>query len=231
VLLCFGCTPYYNTTEVNYLELSSINSEKQDLNDFVNKRIDFTGLINIEYKKYKIKGNIKICNINHFQVQVISKTLGIEIIIADFFNDSLIFIDKINKKYFIGKTDNFKTLSGSNFCSNDTMKISFGRVLLPTNEYNCNSIDVKCSYNFNNLKGEIIYNNLGYLSQHSIISNNFLLNFNFDKYLKRSNIPEDIICSIKQETNFIKFGLNIVNVKTQKIELNRLNIPNNFEEY
>ncbi len=224
-----GCTPYYNTFEVNYEQLNNIDKQVLEFHNFENIRIDFTGQINFDNKKYKIKGNFKIYNSEHFQLQIISKTLGIEIIKAEFFKDNVLFIDKLNKRFFNGKTDQFKFLTGLDFNSNQILQILFGRVVLPINEINCNSINNKCSYNYNKFKGEIIFNNRGYLSKHSINSQQFSINFSFEDYLKRSNIPEKIACHIKQGTDFIDFYLNIENVKTCKLDLKKINIPINYK--
>ena len=231
ILLFFidGCTPYYNSSEINYFNSKILNENTGELFSLNNKNVSFTGTINSNNKTYRIKGNIKIRDKNSYQIQVISKTLGIEIIKINFNKDSVFYIDKVNKKYFHGKINEFNSIGGASFSSEQILKILFGRIPYSLDKYKCNNINNLCEFKEDQVYGEIIFNSSGFLFSQNINTNNGYLNFKYDKYLKKGNIPEFIDCKINSASQVYKLNIKIINYNTLHADLKRFSVSNSYQ--
>ncbi|MGD9991947.1 MAG: DUF4292 domain-containing protein [Salinivirgaceae bacterium] len=73
-------------------------------------QINYSSSLTFNSKTYDIKGIIKTNEQNDIFIQGFSTLLGIEVFRALLSNDSLVFIDKINKRYFNGYISEFNLL-------------------------------------------------------------------------------------------------------------------------
>lgn len=98
--------------------------------------------LSIEEKNNKLAGTIKYLNDSVLWINIVSKTLGIELLRAKFTPDSLFFIDRINKKYYAGTYEKLQQRLGLPLDYYFLQTIFFGKVYGLPFHYSLKNIDL-----------------------------------------------------------------------------------------
>lgn len=117
LLLFFSCSRYVNhsrsVTDFNALQNSV--TARYNLLSSNNIKLKFSTIINHDGKDNKLSGKILIFKDTCIFINVISSALGIEVGQARFTRDSVLFVNKIDKRYFSGKYADFVKIIDLNF--------------------------------------------------------------------------------------------------------------------
>lgn len=224
ILSLFGCNSFYDSTKVYYKNTDDIINNSELLNFKVPIQVNFTGTINNSIKTYKINGIIKIKNSTNFQIFLSSKTLGIEIARVEFFNDSIIFINKFSKTSVKSTITDLSYLRGLSLTSDKVLRILTGRsfvglnyILLPNkNEYKYTNPS-----NF----GKVIFTNSGYIKSHNISVGTSTLNVTYADYYKKYLLPYSVNGDIFTSNNIFSFNFKYTNISPLKGNYKQLRMP------
>lgn len=228
VLLLFlvsSCKTFY-TVEHNSFNSSQELLANSYILDFKNPvKVNFSG--NIDYNKsYKIKGILKYYGTNKFQITVYSSTLGVEIGRLQLLNDTITYIDRINKKIRVSKSLNFGVLKELNINKENILNLLLGRSLMDSKAVEIESNSLNVSYNYNTYKGASVLNRFGYLKSNSLVGNKIFYKVEYSKYSKKYSIPlenfvEAELGSLKMKCNY---SISTVNtIKKEQFKAFKLN--------
>lgn len=98
--------------------------------------------LSIEEKNNKLAGTIKYLNDSILWINIVSKTLGIELLRAKFTPDSLFFIDRINKKHYAGTYEKLQQRLGFPLDYYFLRTIFFGKVYGLSFHYSLKNMDL-----------------------------------------------------------------------------------------
>jgi hypothetical protein len=202
--------------------------------------IDYESSIIYDNKIFNIKGVIKTNSNNDIYINGYSSSYGIELFRFFLKNDSVYFIDKINKKYFEGSEPQFKALNIPYIHQFELINILFGYSIFDTNNYildssyYINDLSIrtyKGKNSFMSSKGIIAFNS-NYLieSQHFIDRNTNIL-IEYKEYLHSKNL----FSNVSIEGKLYNFNIDIViqyrNVKKGNNDFFNFSIPKNYSLY
>lgn len=212
--------------------------------------IKFSAKVTENTKINNLSGNINIFNDSNIVFNIVSRSLGIELLRVKCTPDSLFFIDKLNKKYYsgdysyiskylnfdvsfyllksflIGKVYGFDKYNETNFNNFDTTINKENQYLFNYNYNKLNNAELK-NKTIPNFKHSFILNKYGLLSNncYELNKNNFSLNINYN-YVNTSfpdNYNIDIINGLK-ELNII---IDYITVNKELYKIN-LKVPGNY---
>ena len=119
LLLLFSCSRYTtNTRSVSdFSALSNIVSDRYKLVSSNIIKMKFSTVVRHEGKDNKLSGKILITTDTCVFINVISSSLGIEVAQIRFTNDSVLFVNKMDKNYYSGSYNDFVKLVDVNYKS------------------------------------------------------------------------------------------------------------------
>ncbi|MBI9066287.1 MAG: DUF4292 domain-containing protein [Salinivirgaceae bacterium] len=208
-------------------ELGTVKADKNLLAkaEFIQLRtpieFSFKGKIDLSNKANRIGGKVKIINNSEVHIQLISKTIGIEILKVHLFGDSIIYLNKIDKKYFIGDLATF--LGSDVLTTADIIKLLTGRYVSlidkPVITYSVNTFHFSSKNGLYNQ--ELMLNKSNLLSHNSIVYGNIKLNTNYGNYVKY-NVPGSLVMLFQINDLIISGNFDIFAI--QKLEDKNVNI-------
>lgn len=200
--------------------------------------LKYSTTLNFNSKSYDIKGLIKTNEQNDIFIQGFSTLLGIEVFRALLINDSLVFIDKVNKTYYKGYISDFTLLK--NFPLNSCLlnDYLFGRS-------NCQSlyksnhwfIDTTVTNTLNqsvkalNAKANsyVIRNSYqtGIIQSYEMGNSNSRLIFEYDSFVPRGNLFKEVHITINSDNKPINLYFNeIKKIKSASFDIK---IPGSYK--
>jgi hypothetical protein len=221
IISLFGCKSYFNLDKIYYNTDNEIIIKSKDLNFSIPTKISFTGSITNISKTYKVSGYLKIKDYNNFQIFLNSRTLGIEIARLEFFNDSIIFINKISKTTVKSKISELSYLKGFGLNTNKILRILTGRGFEKINYNQINNTN-KFKYNDYSLTGIVNFYNFGYLKTHNITTGTNKINILYSDYYRKNKLPVNIIGNIFTNNSNFSFDFKyttIVPLKSKFVHL------------
>jgi len=221
LIYLFSCKSNYNLDK-NYYNTNNELFIKSKLLDFkIPVKIPFNGFIQNNIKSYKVGGYLKIKDYNNFQIFLNSKTLGIEIARIEFFNDSIIFINKLNKITIVSKINELSYFKGLNLNTNKILRILTGRSFEDINYY---KIPNKDNFRYNNYSytGIVNFYNFGYLKIHNITIGTSKIDMLYSDYYKQNKIPINIIGNIFTNNFKLKFDFKYIKILPLKSDYKHL---------
>lgn len=226
-LFLSSCNTYYSTTNNAHVNTSELleNSKRFYITKSIN--VYFDGLVNYGNESYKVKGNLKIESADRYQINLYSKKYGVEVARMSFTDDSIVFLNKLNKNYYSGKIADFKYLNSSIKSSE-----AFLRILMGRNDHEANYTKVNDTiHTYENMqgRGKIVLNNYGFNKEMSFSNGQVSTQIFYEPYFKKYSFPSGlkIIGKIEQA----KFLIDIKNRSIVKFKnkLEVLTIPNNYK--
>jgi hypothetical protein len=227
-LLFVGCSPYIELSGSNNAVQSNIIEQSNNYNFSKNIVANFEGKIILSDKNYNISGTIKFNSFENFQLIIISKTLGIQVAKIHFYDDSLLYIDKINHYYYNGLLSEFKYLAGLKISSEDISHLLLGRSL--SNISLMMSVFPKYKFYKNNFKGNFELYNFGFLRKHELTYKNTYLIFKYNRYYKKNKLPSQITVNYEFGNNKYKFYLNLYSIIFTNSKFKTFIVPKNYKQ-
>ena len=233
LLLFFSCSRYANhprsVTDFNALQNSV--TERFNLLSSNNIKLKFSTVINLDGKDNKLSGKILIYKDTCIFINVISTALGIEVGQARFTRDSVLFVNKIDKRYFSGQYAEFVKLIDINFQSlfsiltdsyirSDSLDFNSNKAFyFPDNK----RFMVNDLFLFDGIKSYVTteFNQFGNIEKMEFKSgrSNFIT-VNYSNFVNYFSFPE--VVSFSTTVNKEKFNLNL---KITTIEVLKDDIP------
>jgi hypothetical protein len=231
----------------NCNELVNYFSNKNDNISKICIKQNITSLIRFNSNEFKVECRIQYLFDSCIMINILSKTMGIEISRAKIFKDSIIFIDRLNKKYYQGLICNFNAIDNSLLDLKLLKNVLLGQYLFSKNDsissddnkinlMNESLLSLSDSYSINKNELKIYYsiNNKGQIEKVKIVNeknNYFLVSINNFKFSTLFDIP----INSKIEFNDVdsKVEIDILNSKVEKIDNfnTTIKIPDNYTLY
>ena len=235
LLLLSACKPYQNgLTSVDRIRFFDVHCNKP-LKINYETRIPFNG------KFYDIKGIIKTNEDAELFINGVSNTLGIELFRMHIVNDSILFLNKVERTYYNGLIRNYKPISSISLDACILSDLVFGRTnckLLSKNNFcidssNRNmelekiaSIDTLNSFFYNTIFDSVKYEKTIEIGKGVdtilITYTDFIRRFQFYLSLSITNIISN---------NKMVFDITFTEVSKIKSQDFRFRIPSNFRSY
>ena len=231
LLLTFSCSRYTNSTR-SISDLSALNnlvSSRYCLISSNNFKLKYSTVVNFDGKDNKLSGKIIISADSTIYLNVISSLLGVEIAQARFTYDSVLFVNKIDKKYFFGSYNDFVKF----------LDVDYSSLLsIFTSSYiRSDSIDFndKKAFYLSDLKRFIVNDSYYRYGDKSYVTTQFdhfgnvekiefksphsnFLTVNYANFVNSYGFPASIAFSTKYKQEKLKLDLNIVSVEVLKNE-------------
>jgi hypothetical protein len=197
-----------------------------------NTRLDFNS------KSYDIKGIIKTNEQNDIFIQAFSTLYGIEVFRALLSNDSLIFIDKVNKKYFNGTISAFGLLKNLPIDACLLSDYIFGRSncqsLYSSNEWlidttttnNLNQSVKALNMHTNSFVTRISYNT-GIIKSYNVGNDRIKIGFEYNLFVPRGNLFKEVLITYNKDSKPI--NLYFSEIKKIKNSSFQINIPGSYK--
>ena len=221
-----GCKTYYDYNKVYFKEKDLIIENSEKLNFQIPINIYFNGSIKDNKKTYKVNGIIKIRDYNNFQILLSSKTLGIQIAQLEFFGDSLIFKNKIQKTSFKSSISKISYLRGLQLDSNKILRIITGRGFSNINYSPMSDSDL-FNYNYYSLSGLAEFTNFGFLKIHNINIGSSKIEMSYGNFYKKYELPTYINGNIFSNSSNFVFNFKYSSITPLKSDYVHLTIPYN----
>jgi hypothetical protein len=202
-------------------------------------QLNYSSSLTFNSKTYEIKGIIKTNEQNDFFVQGFSTLLGIEVFRALLSNDSLVFIDKLNKRYFNGYVAEFtllKNLPVDACLLNDYL---FGRSSCNT-LYNSDSwlIDTTITNNLNqsikafNTKSNSFVTRTsfqtGMVKSYDLGTSNLKLCFEYNLFVPRGNLFKEVQITYNNDNKPVNLYFN--EIKKIRNSTFDIKIPGSYKQ-
>jgi len=233
IVLCLvfliSCKTYYSASKVYYDNDNALIHNSIALNIKEPLRINFSGNVTDSIKDYKVNGFIKIESSEHYQIFLFSRTYGIEICRIDINKKNIAFIDKLNKKFYVGELANFKYLLNSKILGEHYLQLLLGRIFADVNLIKMKELR-KFSYDKSGIRGEFELFDFGFAKQHKIMTDNFLFDLSFDKYLVKYDIPSILKGTIKLREVDLKIDILFNVGDSSKLSFDELIVPNGYTQ-
>ena len=119
LLLLFSCSRYASNTRSvsDFSALQNSVTDRYKLLSSNNIKLKFSTVVNHDGKDNKLSGKILIYRDSCIFINIISSALGIEVGQARFTPDSVLLVNKLDKKYFLGVYDDFVKVLDVNYKS------------------------------------------------------------------------------------------------------------------
>lgn len=119
LLLLFSCSRYASNTRSvsDFSALQNSVTDRYKLLSSNNIKLKFSTVVNHDGKDNKLSGKILIYKDSCIFINIISSALGIEVGQARFTPDSVLLVNKLDKKYFLGVYDDFVKVLDVNYKS------------------------------------------------------------------------------------------------------------------
>ncbi|PKP08576.1 MAG: hypothetical protein CVU09_15415 [Bacteroidetes bacterium HGW-Bacteroidetes-4] len=201
-------------------------------------QIKYNTRLEFNLKTYDIKGIIKTNEQNDIFIQGFSTLYGIEVFRAMLCNDSLIFIDKVNKRFYIGNISDFFHLNNLPIDACLLSDYIFGRS-------NCQSlystdqwlIDTTITNNLNqsvkalnkvtnSFVTRTSYQN-GIIKSYSVGNGRIKIGFEYNLFVPRGNIFKEVLITYKNDSKPINLYFNeIKKIKNTSFDIK---IPGSYK--
>ncbi len=229
VFLLSSCHVYYDgITEAINSDKSAILKKSQNLEIQKPIRWNISGDIIGYEKDFKIEGIATIFNDNRAQFNLYSKTFGIELLKCDFVNDSIIYLDRLNKKYYKGWIDSLPFLSGLKINTEEAIKIitgkNFNNAIF---KYNSRS-GIFYNYRKSNINGEVSLYAEGFNKEHKILFNGKKLDIGFFDYLRKEKLPTIVKGYMQLSENKVIFNFKFQNIENYSGKAKEFVIPKGY---
>ena len=210
-----SCSPYYDAGKSYFKDNDKIVSHSQLLDFNIPIKINFSGSITSNDKKYKVMGIIKLKDYNNFQIYISSKTLGFEIARIEFFDDSIYFQNRYNKTSFCSNLNEVSYLKGLQLDSRGVLRLMSGR---SSNNMKLVLKPDSTSYSYNSLShsGIIKFNNIGYVDYHKLTVGTRIIEVEYDQFYRKYKLPFRINGSIYGNDVVFQFDLKYTSISTLK---------------
>lgn len=184
-------------------------------------QIKYSSSVSFNAKSYDIKGIIKTNAQNDVFIQGFSSVLGVEVFRALFINDSLVFIDKVNKKYFQGYVSEFRLLKNLpiNACllcdyifgrSNCQFLYESNHWLIDTTVSNTLTQSIKALNAWDNSYVVRSSYDTGILKSYEVGNTSTKLNFEYNSFVPRGNLFKEVQITYNSDSKPINLYFNEV---------------------
>jgi len=200
--------------------IKRVNDNKKNI-----EWLSIKGKLNIKKEDQNLNLNIQIKNKRDSIIFVSVKgPFGIEVARAQITTDSVYFINRINKTYFIKESLKINELIKSDLSFYDLQDIITARIK-SVNKYKLEKDKNKNQFFSDNVIYEI--NNKDRVKKTKLFYPNSTVEISFDKYEDLDELPRKIEMQIKSD-NFLEIGITYLSVALNKRESILFEIPSSY---
>ena len=237
-------------TKVSNINDAYIKAITTDLKPFT--KIKYSAKITENNKTNNLSGYISVLNDSLLSFNIVSRTLGIEIMKVKCRPDSLFFIDKINKKYYAGNYSYLSKYSKFNLNYKLLKSIFLAKaegISFPYSDSTINFFKTDSSNNnfyfhyankFLNTKDfefvkypyfehKFTVNGYGLIAKSSYnkVGNNFTIILNYN-YSENSNLPNYYTIKLNNNSKVLDLTIKYLEVSNDEFKIN-YKVPNNYD--
>lgn len=215
-------------------------------------QIKYKLLLNTEGKNSKLAGTIKYLNDSILWINIVSKTLGIELFRVKLTPDTLFFIDRINKKYYAGTYEKLQKRFGFQLDYYFLQTIFFGKVYGLSFDYSLKNIDLfvqklnsdktfffeyklqnTTKKNYYKLQNPQIENNFSVNKKGYLLNNKYEEKQNYKSlqmtdYKYNNNFPQSFVLTATQKDKTYQLNFTYIEFSTENISVN-YKVPKNYK--
>lgn len=189
----------------------------------------FEGTVEANGKTYNIGGKVVYENETDCFIQIKSNDFGVEVLRLKTSNDSIVLINRLQKKYYKGKICDY--LKINNLTNNNLIRLIQGKCFSLNDEYQLKQINSSYKFTYNiGLNTEIILNNYNTLNQLIIESKTANITLEYLNF-KKDKIAENIIINGNLNNFMVKGNVKFYNQVKLKNKTYKINIPTSYTSF